>query len=329
MDSGYIGRMRFTVIDMGSQDYIPGKGDAIVTMLLFALPSSAQQDWLQRRGGRPAGPPTQDDLDRLSADFLDVDKRAREIAQREVRDAELDIKNRQSRASIITATAPEELVEVAGRVCSMSFGENQSPRTNAEYVRRLIEMGHESVLEHVSWTFLLTGVSRAFTHQLVRHRVGFAFSQLSQQYHDETDADFVVPSLLRKAPKALAAWQRAIQVCQEAYREIAESVREVESDAELELQKKEARRAMRSAARSILPNATATKIVVTANARALRYFLKIRGSIPGDEEMRKVAAELLKYLQKEAPSLFFDFHIDTLPDGSPIVRREEVTAGSA
>lgn len=211
----------------------------------------------------------------------------------------------------------------------MSFGENQSPRTNTEYVRRLIEMGHESVLEHVSWTFLLTGVSRPFTHQLVRHRVGFAFSQLSQQYHDETDADFVVPSPLRKAPKALAAWQRAIQVYQEAYREIVESVREVEPDAELELQKKEVRRAMRSAARSVLPNATATKIVVTANARALRYFLKIRGSIPGDGEMCKVAAELLKYMQKEAPSLFFDFHIDTLPDGSPIVRHEEVTAGSA
>ena len=85
------------------------------------------------------------------------------------------------------------------------------------------------------------------------------------------------------------------------------------------MQKKEIRRAVRSAARSVLPNATETKILVTVNARALRHFFKVRGSIPGDEEMRTVAAELLKLLQLEAPSIFLDFHIETLPDGSPIV----------
>src|SRR5689334_13364185 len=80
----------------------------------------------------------------------------------------------------------EELVEVSGRICYLSFGALQSPRSNREYIQNLIDREHESVLEHASWTFLLTGVSRAFTHQLVRHRVGFSFSQLSQQYHDET-----------------------------------------------------------------------------------------------------------------------------------------------
>src|SRR5450756_2974615 len=67
-----------------------------------------------------------------------------------------------------TATEAETLVEFAGRVCYMSFGENQSPRTNQEYLRNLIVSGHESVLEHVSWSFLITGISRGFSHQLVR-----------------------------------------------------------------------------------------------------------------------------------------------------------------
>jgi thymidylate synthase (FAD) len=217
------------------------------------------------------------------------------------------------------ATAPEEVVEVSGRVCYMSFGAEQSPRTNAEYIRRLICMGHESVLEHVNWTFLLTGVSRAFTHQLVRHRVGFAFSQLSQQYHDENAADFVEPSQLRQFPSAQTAWQQAMQTAKEAYRSITESLQQLEAEPDLTLQKKEIKRAIRSAARSVLPNATATKIMLTANARALRHFLKVRGAIPGDEEMRRVAAALLTHLQVEAPSLFFDFAVDTLSDGSPIV----------
>ena len=98
------------------------------------------------------------------------------------------------------ATEPEEIVEISGRICYMSFKTKrtkQSPRSNADYIRNLIEQGHESVLEHVSWTFLLTGVSRALTHQLVRHRVGFSFSQLSQQYHEETGATFVENALLK------------------------------------------------------------------------------------------------------------------------------------
>jgi dCTP deaminase len=103
VDPGYASRMRFTVINMGSQDYILRQGDEIVTMLLIELSGPAQRDWLLRHGGNPAGLPSQDDIDRLSADFLDVDRRAAQISQRTVRDAELDIKIRQWRAPIITA----------------------------------------------------------------------------------------------------------------------------------------------------------------------------------------------------------------------------------
>jgi len=216
-------------------------------------------------------------------------------------------------------TQAEEIVEAAGRVCYMSFGKAQSPRTNAEYIQNLIQMGHESVLEHVNWTFLLTGISRACTHQLVRHRVGFSFSQLSQQYHDEIDAEFIEPSALNLSPDAQIVWKKAVKTAKAAYCKIMQSLKQLEDKVGKDLNKMELRRAIRSIARSILPNATETKIVMTANARALRYFLKTRGSIPGDEEMRRMASELLKQLQKDAPSIFSDFRINMLSDGSPIV----------
>jgi len=180
-------------------------------------------------------------------------------------------------------------------------------------------MGHESVLEHVAWTFLITGVSRAFTHQLVRHRVGFAFSQLSQQYHDERDAAFVVPSGLEAVPDAMHAWNKAIEGARRAYAEIVNALRQSESTIRGDLNRKEFQRAIRSAARSVLPQATETKIIVTGNARAIRHLLKTRGSIPGDIEMREVCAALFKILQPEAPSLFFDFELQTFSDESPAV----------
>jgi len=215
------------------------------------------------------------------------------------------------------ATQPEEIVEAAGRICYMSFGPAQSPRNNRQYIQNLIEMGHESVLEHVSWTVLMTGVSRAFTHQLVRHRIGFAFSQLSQQYHDETEATFVMPPGLENVPGAVDVWEQAIKTAMQAYSSIMNSLED--SSGSRELSKKETLRAVRSAARSILPNATETKIIVTANARAIRHLLKTRGAIPGDIEMRRVMAELFRTLQPEAPSLFFDFEVQKLADDLPAV----------
>jgi thymidylate synthase (FAD) len=201
----------------------------------------------------------------------------------------------------------------------MSFGSTQSPRNNRQYIQNLIQMGHESVLEHVSWTILMTGVSRAFTHQLVRHRVGFAFSQLSQQYHDEKDAEFVMPTGLENIPGAIDVWQHAVDAAKQAYASIMSSLADDNSAIGRDLGRKEALRAVRSAARSVLPNATETKIIVTANARALRHLLKTRGAIPGDIEMRTVMAELFKTLQPEAPSLFFDFEIQTSSGDLPAV----------
>lgn len=208
-------------------------------------------------------------------------------------------------------TPAERLIEFAGRICYMSFGEKQHKKKNSQYIENLIERGHESVLEHAGWTFLLVGVSRAFTHQLVRHRAGFSFSQLSQQYHDESDATFVSPPGVDVSSPAYLAWKDAVEAASRAYREMIAGL-EVEGG-----MSKETVRAIRSAARSVLPNATRTSIVVTANARAIRHFLSVRGAIDGDYEMRSVSKLIYDLILNEAPSLLVDFRSERLKDGSP------------
>jgi len=217
------------------------------------------------------------------------------------------------------ATGPENLVEIAGRVCYMSFSQRQKTRPNSAYIANLIRQGHESVLEHVTWTFVLDGVSRAFTHQFVRHRVGFAFSQLSQQYHEESDANFIEPRVIQELPQISKLWRETVSRCRDAYNQIVVALEKSELLYRSIDETKEILRALRSAARSVLPNATETKIVFSANARALRHFLSVRGNVIGDEEMRSVCHLLFERVRSEAPALFQDFETRMLGDGLPIV----------
>lgn len=214
------------------------------------------------------------------------------------------------------ASDGEDLIEVAGRLCYLSFGDRQSPKTNAQYIRHLIAHGHESVLEHATWSFALAGVSRGFSHQLTRHRVGFAFSQLSQQYYDHREAPAVMPPVLRRLPAAAARWREAVARSRQSYAELLDLLEEAPED----IPPRERLRLVRTAARTVLPEATETKLLFSANARALRHFLVTRGTIEGDEEMRLVAAALLRLMQQEAPSLFADFSIEELGDGLPVLR---------
>ena len=213
----------------------------------------------------------------------------------------------------------EIIVEAAGRVCYMSFTDDKSKMRfpNVKYVRNLIQQEHESVLEHASWTFLLDGVSRALSHQLVRHRVGFAFSQLSQQYHDESEAAFVVPHGINPKSSGFEIWKSSLRQALLAYREALSSVGSTESST------REQTRHKRSVARSLLPNATSTTLAVTANARALRHFFRVRGTIEGDYEMRALCVEMLKQIRSDAPSLFQDFSIAVHGDGIEIIKHEK------
>jgi thymidylate synthase (FAD) len=206
---------------------------------------------------------------------------------------------------------PERLVEAAGRVCYMSFGLGR--KTNAEYIGHLVQVGHGSVLEHAVWNFVIYGISRSCTHELIRHRAGFGYSQLSQRYVDESAADFVEPDVIAEDPELHAIWVEAVQVSQDAYRKLVEGLNAKFGD----LRDKTLRRKLaRQAARSVLPNATETKIFMTANARALRHFIEMRANEHAEVEIRKVAVQVLKLMQVEAPSIFADYRLVPLPDGT-------------
>ncbi len=209
-------------------------------------------------------------------------------------------------------TAAEYLVETAGRVCYMSFARPR-PGGNSAYIGHLLEVGHGSVLEHAVWNFLITGVSRSLTHELVRHRAGFGYSQLSQRYVDESVAEYVEPDVIAEDPELHQLWLETIRRTHEAYVVLAEKLQSKYLD---EPDRTQRRKLARQAARSVLPNATETKIFVTANARALRHFIEMRASRQAEVEIRKLAVQMLKIMQKEAPNLFGDYVLQPLPDGT-------------
>lgn len=216
-----------------------------------------------------------------------------------------------------TAVGAEKLCEVAGRVCYMSFGKGR--KSNAEYMANIIDSAHGSVLEHAVWNFVIVGVSRSFTHELVRHRAGFGYSQLSQRYVDETTADFVEPDCIALDAELHAIWLESIRQSHDAYCRLVAGLQKTfanEPDATLR------RKLARQAARSVLPNATETKIFVTANARALRHFIEARAHAHAEVEIRKVAISILRIMQAEAPHIFADYRIITRPDGTALAETD-------
>jgi len=220
------------------------------------------------------------------------------------------------------AVSAEVLCEVAGRVCYMSFARPR-PGGNRAYLEHIKESGHGSVLEHAVWNLLITGVSRSLTHELVRHRVGFSYSQLSQRYVDESVAEYVEPDIIASDAELHAVWTDAIRYAREAYVRLVRLLESKFEDESFALRwspsdatATDRRKLARQAARSVLPNATETKIFVTANARALRHFLELRGSRHAEPEIRKLANILLEVLQRESPHLFGDYRRVPLPDGT-------------
>jgi thymidylate synthase (FAD) len=211
-----------------------------------------------------------------------------------------------------TEIAAEVLCETAGRTCYMSFAKPR-PGGNATYLGHIKEVGHGSVLEHAVWSLLFTGVSRTLTHELIRHRAGMGYSQLSQRYVDESVAEYVEPDVIADDPELHQIWLDCVAQSHKAYVLLAEKLQAKYIG---ETEKTARRKLARQAARSVLPNATETKIFVTANARALRHFLEQRGSRHAEPEIRKLANRLLDVLVKESASLFGDYRRDPLPDGT-------------
>ncbi|MDA4109848.1 FAD-dependent thymidylate synthase [Mycolicibacterium holsaticum] len=211
------------------------------------------------------------------------------------------------------------LVEFAGRACYQSWSKpNPRTATNAAYLRHIIDVGHFSVLEHASVSFYVTGISRSCTHELTRHR-HFSFSQLSQRYVPEHDAQVVVPPGMEDDAELREIFTSAADASRAAYVELlakleAKFLGDEPGDSLGVLRRKQARQA----ARSVLPNATETRIVVTGNYRAWRHFIAARASEHADVEIRRLAVECLRQLVDVAPQVFADFEIIKLADGTEV-----------
>jgi thymidylate synthase (FAD) len=194
----------------------------------------------------------------------------------------------------------QDLVEFAGRLCYMSFGAGtmdghktvDGRKSAFDYHKNILAQAHGSVLEHANFTFLIEGVSRSLTHELVRHRAGFSYSQLSQRFVKAEDCSVVLPPAIPFKTEAFDVWKRACEDEIAWYQILMEKLTNIHG--------KESKQ-VRESARSLLPNCCESKIVVTANVRAWRTFLELRGSLGADAEMRRLAVNLLPYLQAEAP----------------------------
>jgi thymidylate synthase (FAD) len=211
------------------------------------------------------------------------------------------------------------VVEISARLCYMSYGKGR--KDIADFVGNLLSKGDGSVFEHVNYGFVVTGVSRAMTHELVRHRAGFAYSQRSQRFVDESDSPFVEPPALSENREGTEEGRRifadAIRSASSSYGRLVEAL-EKSLPKDMFPEWRDRRKAIRQAARAVLPNATETKIFVTANVRAWRHFIGMRGASYADWEIRRLALIILDLLQKEAPLLFGDFVVEDLPDGTQI-----------
>ncbi|MFH1654422.1 MAG: FAD-dependent thymidylate synthase [Pseudomonadota bacterium] len=206
-----------------------------------------------------------------------------------------------------TVIPGEILAESAGRICYMSFGKGR--KSNREYLDNIISSHHGSVLEHVVWNFVITGISRSLTHELIRHRAGFAYSQLSQRYVDESDAQFVCPPLYVDHPELKKKWEDMMERAHRNYCELADSTAEYVKEKYPELKGTDRRKLVRQSARSVLPNSTETKLFVSANARSWRHFLEMRGSRHADTEIRELALAIFRVLKPQAPNIFADMDI--------------------
>lgn len=202
----------------------------------------------------------------------------------------------------------QALAEFAGRACYQSWSKpNPATATNEGYLRHILEVGHDSVLEHGQATLYLTGVSRGFTHELVRHR-HHSYSQLSQRYVPASKMKVVIPPLFRGVTPVENTIAAKFAGDVKLYEELVESanlLHQLTSASTLEAKQ------AREAARSVLPNCTETRVVVTGNFRAWRELISKRATIHADAEMREVTVMVAKVLKKEFPNVFQDMRVVT------------------
>lgn len=220
-----------------------------------------------------------------------------------------------SKVTLITYTPdPEKTIAAAAKLCYSPSSiddlmDNLTEEKTEKFVQMLARMGHESPIEHASFTFGIEGVSRSLLAQITRHRIA-SYSVQSQRYVRAEQFSYVTPPEIAKIPEAKAEFQKAMQAAQESYDKLAAILKD-RHVAELTAQGKDEKTAARLAekqaiedARFVLPNACDTKMVVTMNARSLLHFFQLRCCNRAQWEIRDVADQMLALVSKVAPNLF-------------------------
>ncbi len=219
-----------------------------------------------------------------------------------------------------------QLCKTAGQTCYMSFGPRRTKNENAAaYFERLTSAGHGSVLEHANFSFLLYGISRSVTHELVRHRAGMGFSQVSQRYVSGTVLRFVERPEYQEDEKLHRLFEERADRAAKEYQEMADSLLERQEGGSAMLSadyKTDARKKVQQTARSLLPNETEAPMVLTGNVRALRHIIEMRADAHAESEIRNLAVRLFLCLVTADPILFGDYEISELPDGTCTVTTE-------
>lgn len=209
---------------------------------------------------------------------------------------------------------PEKLIAAAAKNCYSAANvdsvlDGLTPEKTDGFLQMLTELGHDSPVEHASFTFAIEGVSRSLLAQLTRHRIA-SFSVQSQRYVRENGFEYVIPPEIEKIPAAKQAFLRAMEDDQRTYEELTAALLEShmkELTAQGVPEKEVRRRAEKMAiedARYVLPNACTTRIVMTANARSLKNFFQLRCCNRAQWEIRALAEEMYRLCFAAAPTLF-------------------------
>jgi flavin-dependent thymidylate synthase len=204
--------------------------------------------------------------------------------------------------------------------CYMSFGPRRTTNENAAaYIERLTSAGHGSVLEHSTFNFLLYGISRSVTHELVRHRAGTAFSQISQRYVSGAVLRFVERPEYQEDEELHRTFEERADRAATEYEAMAERLLERQEGGASMLSadiKTDARKKVQQTARSLLPNETEAPMVFTGNVRALRHIIEMRADAHAESEIRNLALRIFLCLRTVDPILFGDYELAELPDGT-------------
>lgn len=204
------------------------------------------------------------------------------------------------------------LCEFAGRICYDSLG---SGRSSADYHKHILDVEHGSVLEHAQYSFFVSGVSRGLTHELVRHRVGVAFSQRSTRYVNESNSKVIHHPLFERYSNLTL--RNDVAELEHANRLLYEDVYFAVFDGLVKdgVDKATAKKQARGAARQYLENGLETELVFSANIRSLRHIINMRGSIHADAEIRQLAVGLYEIMSSHCPEYFSDGVKGDSPDG--------------